>query len=104
MSEMDRSKSPQPAARAGTVIAGGVNSNVRLAASDYFFARGRGPRLWDVDGNEYVDYVLGQGPFILGHANPAIVQAVAEACSAGMVLGAQHPAEVEAEPCFCSFS
>ena len=43
-------------------IPGGVNSNVRLTAPGIFFARGRGAWLWDVDGNDYVDYLLGQGP------------------------------------------
>ena len=42
------------------------------------FARGKGSRVWDVDGNEYLDYVLGSGPMILGHAHPAITQAAGQ--------------------------
>ena len=82
--------------RALRSIPGGVNSNIRLSAPQVFFARGSGARIWDVDGNEYVDYVLGQGPCFLGHAHPAVGQAVARACEEGMVFGAQHPLEVEA--------
>ncbi|GAA2619983.1 glutamate-1-semialdehyde 2,1-aminomutase [Dactylosporangium fulvum] len=84
------------AARAAAVLPGGVNSNVRLAASRTFFERGSGPRLWDVDGNEYVDYLLGQGPAFLGHAHPQVNAAVTAAVSRGMVFGAQHALEVEA--------
>ena len=82
--------------RALTSIPGGVNSNVRLTAPRVFFDHGRGARLWDVDGNEYVDYVLGQGPCFLGHAHPAVNRAVAQACEKGLVFGAQHELEVEA--------
>ena len=96
MTELDRTKSRQLAKQARDVIAGGVNSNVRLPISSYFFAKGHGPRIWDVDGNEYVDYVLGQGPMMLGHAEPSIARAVAEACASGMVFGGQHPLEIEA--------
>ena len=78
------------------LIPGGVNSNVRLSAPATFFERAHGARLHDVDGNDYVDYVLGQGPSFLGHAHPAVNAAVAEACSRGMVFGGQHPLEVEA--------
>ncbi|QJU55042.1 aminotransferase class III-fold pyridoxal phosphate-dependent enzyme [Herbiconiux sp. KACC 21604] len=75
---------------------GGVHSNVRLASPKVFFARGQGSRLWDVDGNDYVDYLLGQGPMFLGHAPVDINDAVALAVSQGMVFGAEHPLEVEA--------
>jgi glutamate-1-semialdehyde 2,1-aminomutase len=80
---------------------GGVNSNVRLDAPPTFFAGGEGARLWDVDGREYVDYLLGQGPAFLGHANPAVVAAVGEACRTGMVFGAQHELEVVAAERIC---
>jgi glutamate-1-semialdehyde 2,1-aminomutase len=84
------------AMRAAAVLPGGVSSNVRLSAPRTFFERGRGARLWDVDGNEYVDYLLGQGPAFLGHAHPQINAAVTKAVSRGMVFGAQHVLEVEA--------
>src|SRR5690606_28017154 len=58
--------------------------------------RGKGAWLWDIDGNDYVDYLLGQGPAFLGHAPDDITQAVTEAVGRGMVYGAQHPLEVEA--------
>jgi glutamate-1-semialdehyde 2,1-aminomutase len=87
--------------RATRRIPGGVNSNVRLAVADYFFSRGQGARIWDVDGNEYIDYALGQGPLLLGHAHPAVNGAVALACSDGMLFGAQHPLEVLAAERFC---
>ena len=82
-------------------IPGGVNSNVRLLGPPLFFERAEGAWLWDVDGNDYIDYLLGQGPNFLGHANADINRAVAEACSAGMVYGAQHPLEVEAAELLC---
>ncbi|WP_116998982.1 aspartate aminotransferase family protein [Desertimonas flava] len=84
------------AERAARVIPGGVNSNVRLSAPRIFFEHGRGARLWDVDGNEYVDYLLGQGPAFLGHADERVVAAVTRAVSSGMVYGAQHELEVVA--------
>jgi glutamate-1-semialdehyde 2,1-aminomutase len=88
--------------RALGCIPGGVNSNVRLLAPAVFFARAEGAWLWDVDGNDYVDYLLGQGPNFLGHANAEINQAVAQACATGMVYGAQHPLEVEAAERLCA--
>jgi glutamate-1-semialdehyde 2,1-aminomutase len=88
--------------RALECIPGGVNSNVRLLGPPVFFARAEGAWLWDVDGNDYVDYLLGQGPNFLGHANAAINRAVAQACAAGMVYGAQHPLEVEAAERLCT--
>jgi glutamate-1-semialdehyde 2,1-aminomutase len=80
--------------RAADVLPGGVSSNVRLQAPRVFFERGAGARLWDSDGHEYVDYLLGQGPAFLGHAHPKITQAVSQAVAKGMVFGAQHPGEV----------
>jgi glutamate-1-semialdehyde 2,1-aminomutase len=77
-------------------IPGGVNSNVRLDAPPIYFERGAGAWLWDVDGNDYVDYLLGQGAAFLGHAPERVVEAVSAACRTGMVFGAQHPLEVEA--------
>lgn len=89
-------------ARARARASDGVNSNVRLTAPPVFFARGAGARLWDVDGREYVDYVLGQGPAFLGHSPGGVLDAVDAASRRGMVYGAQHPLEVEAAELFCS--
>jgi glutamate-1-semialdehyde 2,1-aminomutase len=78
------------------LIPGGVDSNVRLDAPQVFFERGAGAWLWDVDGNDYVDFVLGQGPAFLGHAPAAVTAAVSDAMSRGMVFGAQHSLEITA--------
>lgn len=82
--------------RAARILPGGVSSNVRLAAPRRFFTQGQGARLWDVQGKEYVDYLLGQGPAFLGHAHPEVTAAVREAVGRGMVFGGQHTLEVEA--------
>jgi len=82
--------------RASHVLPGGVSSNIRLPVRDRIFAHGRGPRLYDLDGVDYVDYLLGQGPAFLGHGHPEVNAAIAEAVSGGMVFGAQHTGEVEA--------
>lgn len=83
-------------ARAQKVLPGGVNSNVRLAVRDTFIVRGSGSRVWDLQGTEYIDYLLGQGPNFLGHANPEILGAVNVAMQDGMLFGAQNPLEIEA--------
>lgn len=82
--------------RAEAVIPGGVSSNVRLSAPRVFFTGGSGSRLRDVEGREYVDYLLGQGPAFLGHGHPKVTEAVSAAVAGGMVYGAQHTLEVEA--------
>ncbi len=82
-------------------VPGAVNSNVRLDAPPVFFARGEGAWLWDVDGNDYVDFLLGQGPALLGHAPEPVLRSVERACRSGMVYGAQHPLEVEAAERLC---
>jgi glutamate-1-semialdehyde 2,1-aminomutase len=86
-------------ARAQKVLPGGVNSNVRLAVRDTFIVRGSGSRVWDLQGSEYIDYLLGQGPNFLGHANPEILGAVNAAMQDGMLFGAQNPLEIEAAEC-----
>jgi glutamate-1-semialdehyde 2,1-aminomutase len=80
---------------ASRVIAGGVNSNVRLAGRPLCFAAASGARLVDVDGNSYVDYALGMGPAILGHAHPEVIAAVGETLRLGQLYAGQHPAELE---------
>jgi glutamate-1-semialdehyde 2,1-aminomutase len=94
-------ESDRLSAAARSRIPGGVDSNVRLDGPALFFARGEGAWLWDVDGNDYVDYLLGQGPAFLGHAPAEIVAAVDEASRLGMVYGAQHPLELEAAAGMC---
>ncbi len=82
------------AERMARVVPGGVNSNVRLEVADRFVARGLGARIWDVDGNDYVDYVLGQGPAFLGHAHPRILARVQAEIAHGMTFGAQSEVEL----------
>ncbi|MBV9087851.1 MAG: aminotransferase class III-fold pyridoxal phosphate-dependent enzyme, partial [Acidobacteriaceae bacterium] len=86
-------------ARAEKVIPGGVDSPVRafraVGGDPPFIVRGKGPRLWDADGNEYIDYVLSWGPMILGHAEPSVVEAVTSANENGASFGASTPAEAE---------
>jgi glutamate-1-semialdehyde 2,1-aminomutase len=86
-------------ARAQAVTPGGVNSPVRafrsVGGTPRFMASGNGPYLYDVDGNEYVDLVCSWGPTILGHAHPAVVEAVRRASSNGLSFGAPTPGEVE---------
>jgi len=82
-------------ADAARAIAGSVNSNVRLLGTPICFARASGAHLVDIDGNSYIDYALGMGPAILGHAHPRVVTAVQESLSLGQLYAGQHPAELE---------
>jgi glutamate-1-semialdehyde 2,1-aminomutase len=78
--------------QAAGVLVGGVNSPVRafraVGGEPLFIARAAGAKIFDLDGNEYIDYVGGYGPAILGHAHPAVTEAVAEAVRGGMSFGA----------------
>src|ERR1700736_3936894 len=83
--------------RACRVIPGGVNSPARafgaVGGQPLFIARGEGPYLYDLDGNQYLDYIGSWGPLILGHAHPRVVRAVEEAMRRGLSFGA--PTEQE---------
>jgi glutamate-1-semialdehyde 2,1-aminomutase len=68
---------------------------VRLAGTPLCFARAAGPYLFDLDGNAYIDYALGMGPAILGHAHPQVVAAVTESLVLGQIYAGQHAAELE---------
>ncbi len=96
---MNHSKSTQLFRRAQAVLPGGVNSPVRafrkVGGEPFFVARGEGARLFDVDGNSYIDFVMSWGALMLGHAHPAIVRAVNEATLRGTSYGAPNPGEVE---------
>lgn len=85
--------------RACRVIPGGVNSPVRafraVGGTPLFFVGGAGAYLTDADGRSYLDFVCSWGPLILGHAHPAVVEAVTAASRRGMTFGAPCPAEVE---------
>src|SRR5688572_2036446 len=84
--------------RAQRVIPGGVNSPVRafraVGGEPIFVREARGPYLYGADGAEYVDYVLSWGPMILGHADPAVIQAIARTASLGTSCGAPTEGEV----------
>ena len=85
--------------RAEQLIPGGVNSPVRAFGSvggdPLYIVRGRGPHIWDADGNEYVDYVGSWGPLILGHAAPTVIEAVIAAARNGTSFGASTPTEAD---------
>jgi glutamate-1-semialdehyde 2,1-aminomutase len=90
--------------RARRSLAAGVSSNFRLGGDPVplFFERGYGAHLVDVDGNDYVDYVLGMGPGILGHAPAVVVAAVREEVGRGQLFAGQTHAEVELAERFCA--
>ncbi|HEX4609001.1 MAG TPA: glutamate-1-semialdehyde 2,1-aminomutase [Urbifossiella sp.] len=96
---MNRSKSAAAHARAARVIPGGVNSPARafggVGGSPITIARGRGAYLTDIDGNDYLDFIGSWGPMILGHAHPAVTEAVTAAVHNGSSYGA--PSEPETE-------
>ena len=85
--------------RAKQHIPGGVNSPVRafqaVGRTPRFIRSARGSRIWDADGNEYIDYVCSWGPGILGHADSRVIQKVKEACDLGLTYGAPTEKEVE---------
>jgi glutamate-1-semialdehyde 2,1-aminomutase len=85
--------------RAERVIPGGVDSPVRafsaVGGAPPFIVRGEGARIWDADGNEYIDYIGSWGPLILGHAAPEVVEAVIAAARNGTSFGASSPLEVD---------
>ena len=89
--------------RTRKTLAGGVSSNVRYASAPVplFFERGEGARLYDVDGNVHIDYVLGNGPAILGHAPKPVIDAVTASLAQGQVYAAQHPRETELAERLC---
>jgi glutamate-1-semialdehyde 2,1-aminomutase len=88
-------------------IPGGVNSPVRafrnVDGTPFFVARGEGAKIWDVDGNEYIDYVGSWGPAILGHAPRVVVDAAREAATRGLSFGIPNPLEVEMAELICDW-
>ncbi|HVT20378.1 MAG TPA: glutamate-1-semialdehyde 2,1-aminomutase [Mycobacteriales bacterium] len=100
------SESAELFARAQRVIPGGVNSPVRafgaVGGTPRFMVRGSGPFVYDSEGSDYVDLVCSWGPMILGHAHPAVVDAVQRAASQGLSFGAPTPAEVELAELICA--
>lgn len=96
---MKRERSRELFAEAQKLIPGGVNSPVRafksVGGEPVFMYRGSGCLLYDVDGNEYIDYVLSWGPMIVGHAHPQVTKALNEAISRGTSFGTPTEPEVE---------
>ena len=85
--------------RAEQMIPGGVNSPVRafraVGGEPPFIVRGQGSRVWDADGNQYIDYIGSWGPLILGHAFPGVLDAITNASRDGTSFGASTPSEAE---------
>ncbi|HPV38179.1 MAG TPA: glutamate-1-semialdehyde 2,1-aminomutase, partial [Candidatus Hydrogenedentes bacterium] len=83
---------------ANRILVGGVNSPVRafkaVGGEPFFAASGSGPRIRDVDGNDYIDYVLSWGPLVMGHAHPHVVEAVTAAMRLGSSFGISTEAEI----------
>ena len=96
---MDRRRSEALFTRAQKLIPGGVNSPVRafrsVGGTPPFIARGEGSKIYDVDGNEYIDYVLSWGPLILGHRPQIVTDALREVLEIGTSFGAPTEREVE---------
>jgi glutamate-1-semialdehyde 2,1-aminomutase len=96
---ISRAKSDELFDRALRWIPGGVNSPVRafraVGGKPFFVQRAKGAKVWDVDGNVYIDYVGTWGPAIHGHAFPPIIEAVKNAAEAGTSFGIPNPLEVE---------
>jgi glutamate-1-semialdehyde 2,1-aminomutase len=104
---ISRTKSDQLFAEALKYIPGGVNSPVRafraVGGQPFFVNKAKGARVWDVDGNEYLDYVGTWGPAILGHAHPKLIKAVQAAAENGTSFGIPNPFEVTLARMICSW-
>jgi glutamate-1-semialdehyde 2,1-aminomutase len=99
MSKLNHKKSGKLFKKAKRLIPGGVNSPVRafkaVGGNPLFIHSAKGSRIRDVDGNEYIDYVLSWGPMILGHSHPTVVKALQKAAQRGTSYGAPTPLEIE---------
>lgn len=105
MPELNLPASEKAFARARRVIPGGVNSPVRaygaVGGQPPFIRSGKGSRITDIDGNEYIDYVCSWGPLILGHCDADVVAAVKAAADQGLTFGAPTLAEIEIAEIVC---
>jgi glutamate-1-semialdehyde 2,1-aminomutase len=88
-------KSSEQYERACKVIAGGVSSGARSYPYPFLVKRAQGSKIYDVDGNKYIDYALAYGPLILGHGHPSIIEAVKEQMNIGYCYGATHEQEIK---------
>jgi glutamate-1-semialdehyde 2,1-aminomutase len=83
-------------ARAGNVLAGAVGHDLRYSLpAPLYIQRGKGGRKCDIDGNEYVDFLMGNGAMLLGHADPEVIDAISEAAALGTHFGNDHPLHIE---------
>jgi glutamate-1-semialdehyde 2,1-aminomutase len=102
---MNHSRSEELFRRAVEIIPGGVNSPVRafksVGGQPVFMARGERSRIFDVDGNQYIDYVGSWGPLLLGHRHPEIIAALEKALTVGTSFGAPTEQEVELAGAIC---
>jgi glutamate-1-semialdehyde 2,1-aminomutase len=91
------SKSADLLERSKKVLAGGVSSEFRKYNHPHaiFYTHGKGSRIIDADGNEYLDFTLSQGPLILGHSHPSVLRAVAQYSEEGQLFAGQHIKEIE---------
>jgi glutamate-1-semialdehyde 2,1-aminomutase len=91
--------------KAKNVIPGGVNSPVRafksVGCDPIFISRAEGSHIYDVDGNDYIDYVGSWGPMILGHCHPKVVEAIQQAATKGASFGAPSPLEIDLAELVC---
>lgn len=103
--EMNLPKSTELFEKAKQIIPGGVNSPVRafrsVGLTPPFIQRAKGSKIYDVDGNEYIDYVGSWGPMILGHARDEVVQAIREAAEDGTSYGAPTEKEIQLAQLIC---
>jgi glutamate-1-semialdehyde 2,1-aminomutase len=97
MEHMQHKKSEAMLERAEQALAGGVSSEFRKYGYPHalFYAEGRGSRIVDIDGNEYLDFTLSQGPLLLGHSHPHVLDSVAEYSRKGQLFAGQHVKEVQ---------
>lgn len=97
--KMELHLSKQLFEKANQYLVGGVNSPVRafkaVSGHPIFIEKGAGSKIYDVDGNEYIDYVCSWGPLILGHAHPQVIEIVKRVCEKGTSFGASTGVEVE---------
>ena len=97
-----RPKARELYAEAKEHIAGGVGHDVRHnPIAPIYVERAAGSRKWDVDGNEYIDYAMGNGALLLGHSHPAAIQAVQQIVERGVHFGNDHPQMVEGAGRIC---
>jgi glutamate-1-semialdehyde 2,1-aminomutase len=97
MKSLVYSKSAELLERSKKVLAGGVSSEFRKYNHPHaiFYTHGKGSHIFDVDGNDYLDFTLSQGPLILGHSHPHVLKSVADYSEEGQLFAGQHIKEIE---------